>query len=68
MILFCFFFIVFFSNLSRSINEEDINNSFEERDERVVSYNSKCSEETEDDNSISKIETLLVSRAGQELI
>lgn len=45
-------------NIDRSINEEEvINNTFEERDEnvdRVVSYISKCSEETEDDTSISK--------------
>jgi hypothetical protein len=43
----------------RSINEGDeaVNKSFEERDEheRVVSFISKCSEETEDDISVSKL-------------
>lgn len=50
----------------RSINEEEvINNSFEERDEnedRVVSFTSKCSEETDDDASVSeslKLKTFL---------
>lgn len=42
----------------RSINEEEVvNNSLEERDEnedRVTSYISKCSEETDDDTSVSE--------------
>ena len=45
-------------SLCRSINEEEaVNNSLEERDEndeRVTSYISKCSEETDDDTSVSE--------------
>lgn len=44
--------------LFRSINEEEaVNNSIEERDEndeRVTSYISKCSEESDDDTSVSE--------------
>ena len=48
---------------TRSINEEEAtNNSFEERDEnedRVVSFISKCSEETDDDASVSELSKII---------
>lgn len=53
----------------RSINEEEaVNNSLEERDEndeRVTSYISKCSEETDDDTSVSEC---LIQFSSDEII
>lgn len=62
-----FLFIYFCSSITEA--EEVINKSFEERDEvkRVVSGISKCSEETEDDISVSKLigfETLSLNKCA----